>query len=355
MLSGLGASKAMAGLELLRVAMGSSWAPGGHREASTAEPRPGDTGEVSPAAKEPPDPVMATAKDGTTVRMHGVLDKPAGSGCFHGEEWRPKYFVLRSDLVLEYYAAPVDRAVPPPRHGGLACHRAVLGDLGAVRGSYPLARLCLREARAEGPRLHIRLGQDVRFGGQAVRHLQLQASAADRGLGAPHAAQLMREWARALSELLEQSRCRAPTQVPGHLALVGHGTACAPCSERATDTAAVPWTGEGHVGVAGGTLGFDGAPSTAAGGEGFWPQAITPRWCAQEVNSPMEWFGNAVDGATTVPLLEGQQVAGLPVEPRPTFQRLLTLEAALCLQLPVLPPGHRAPLPCSPPPYCRAT
>lgn len=181
--------KAMAGRDLLKMAFGG---PGGGGFF-------GGTPDNSPAKGAPGVP------PGTAVRIHGVLDKPAGASYFKGEDWQPRYFVLRSDFVLEYYSVPPAGVQPPPWHHGLAPYEGVVQHLGQARGIYPLEQLAVKQARAEGPRLHIYLSKDVRFGGKDCRELQLRACADDRARGVPHATAVIQHWAQALGELADQA------------------------------------------------------------------------------------------------------------------------------------------------------
>jgi len=219
-------NKALAGRDLLRMAMGG----GGLSGSETPPPNGG-----------------AQAHANTMVRIHGIMDKPAPGGLFTSDDWKPMYFVLRADFILEYYAVPPAKAQPPHWRHGLVPYGSVVEHLGQARGSYPLQELGIRSCRAEGPRLHIYLSRDVRFGGKQVRDLQLRASAADRGQGVPHATAVIQHWAQAVQELMDQM-------------------------QRGTLPSAAPPAG-----------GFRGSP----GGPGFSPQGGSPGGPGAWGQSPM--------------------------------------------------------------------
>jgi len=189
--------KALAGRDLLRMAMGG----GGLTGSETPPPPPGGGAPAHPQ---------------TMVRIHGALDKPTPGGLFTSDDWKPVYFVLRSDFILEYYAMPPSGAEPPHWRHGHVPYGMVVEKLGQPRGSYPLHDLGIRSCRAEGPRLHIYLSKDVRFGGKQVRDMQLRASAVDRGQGVPHATGVIQHWAQAVQELMDQKeRGTLPRPVGG--------------------------------------------------------------------------------------------------------------------------------------------
>lgn len=204
-----------------------------------------DGGAGSPLGSDGASPTGAPAQSYTMVRIHGLLDKPSGASMFRSEEWRPRFFVLRTDLTLEYFEEPKPGSGPPHWRQGLVPYQQVASSLGGTpRGSYSLAELGVKQARAEGPRLHIYLSRDVRLGGKQVRELQFRACAEDRNIGVPHAARVMQDWAQAVNELLDQQRRGGPPlQTTASLPAFGSGCSapapgqpppCGPFDSRAS-------------------------------------------------------------------------------------------------------------------------